>query len=289
MRISDIRSPDLFQRLVRILFVAERGEAYQVVDDSGGDSGLDGFDRQSGQLHAVYCPEKPESANFRSKFRSDLKKAVRLRDELHYAVRIFVFITHVPLREPDQRLLRDEALQVGFIDGINLADEYLEALLARHPELHVLFPELQYSKILEKLEKIDEGIKTLLGNRVDESGGRLQAAQDREPEESWAPELFWNVDTSSLEQVHAALESGDPDALFQLEAIRARSNDPTIIVAGNMLEMQHYLAKGDLGPAEIAAQRGLKARSKSRTNCGDAGGGIGIPISVRSPPCDQRR
>ena len=41
MRISDIRDPNLFQRLVRKLMIAEHGFDYQVVDDSGGDGGLD--------------------------------------------------------------------------------------------------------------------------------------------------------------------------------------------------------------------------------------------------------
>src|SRR5687768_7973541 len=43
MKIAELKDPALFQDLVRKLMLAEHGSAYQVVDDSGGDGGLDGF------------------------------------------------------------------------------------------------------------------------------------------------------------------------------------------------------------------------------------------------------
>lgn len=60
--------------------LAELGVEYQVVDDSGGDGGLDGFLRGSNDLYACYCPEKPETADIHRKIRDDLKRARTLRD-----------------------------------------------------------------------------------------------------------------------------------------------------------------------------------------------------------------
>jgi hypothetical protein len=142
MQISEIRDPHLFQALVRKLMLAEHGPAYQVVDDAGGDGGLDGFVRTSGELHAMYCPERPDSARYERKFKSDLEKAKRLRDEAGYPVRSFAFITPAPMREPVQRKLRDAAQAAGFADGINLSGEYLDVLMWRHPAVAGDFPAL---------------------------------------------------------------------------------------------------------------------------------------------------
>jgi hypothetical protein len=99
MRIPEIKDPHLFQGLIRKLMLAEHGPAYQVVDDARGDGGLDGFVRTSGELHAMYCPERPGSARYARKFKSDLEKAKRLRDVAGYPVRSFAFITPAPMRE----------------------------------------------------------------------------------------------------------------------------------------------------------------------------------------------
>jgi hypothetical protein len=40
-----MRDRNLFQRLVRKQILCEHGTTYQVVDDSGGDGGLDKFNR----------------------------------------------------------------------------------------------------------------------------------------------------------------------------------------------------------------------------------------------------
>src|SRR6266498_1266289 len=124
MRIAEIRDPNFFQRLVRKLMICEHGIEYQVVDDSGGDGGLDGFNRTTGDLHAFYCPEKPVVARFRQRFQDDLAKARQLRDEKQYPIKRFIFITPEALREPDQRMLRDLARDTGFEDGINMSAEH---------------------------------------------------------------------------------------------------------------------------------------------------------------------
>ena len=154
MRISEIRDPNLFQRLVRKLMIAEHGLDYQVVDDSGGDGGLDGFHRTTGDLHAFYCPEKPSTGRYRAKFRNDLEKVKLLRDEKQYPIKRFVFVTPEAMREPDQRMLRDLARQNGFNDGINMSAEYLEVLLAQNMEIVHQFPELSYPQVVQKIDHL---------------------------------------------------------------------------------------------------------------------------------------
>jgi hypothetical protein len=161
MRISEIRDPNLFQRLMRKLMIAEHGIDYQVVDDAGGDGGLDGFNRTTGDLHAFYCPEKPLSARYRQKYQSDLVKARQLRDEKQYLIRRFVFVTPEPMREPEQRTLRDLARKENFEDGINLGGEHLEVLLTNHPEILPQFPEISYPQVEQKLDRILKAVEQL--------------------------------------------------------------------------------------------------------------------------------
>lgn len=140
MRVADVTAPHRFQALVRELMRAEHGPAYQVVDGAAGDGGLDGFVRTSGQFQATYCPRKPETARYARRFKAEIEKARRFRDETGHPVRSFAFITPTPMREPLRRQLRDAALALGFDDGVNLSGEDLDALLGRHPAISNDFP-----------------------------------------------------------------------------------------------------------------------------------------------------
>src|ERR1700682_2704960 len=106
MKISDIRDPTTFQALVHRLMVAERGTDFHIPDDSGGDRGNDGYDAAQGILYAIYCPEKPETADYRRKALSDLGKAARLATEQGYSITRWVFVTPTPLREQLQAEIR---------------------------------------------------------------------------------------------------------------------------------------------------------------------------------------
>lgn len=166
MRISEIRSPDMFQRLVHKVFMAEYGDDYVVLDDSGGDGGMDGYLHSKKQLHAIYCPEKPESADFARKIRSDVDKANRLKTNGPLGIESFAFITPVPLRKPQLDLLIEESEKVGFVRAVSLSDEYLEVLYHKHPDLKDQFPELNYPRVEEEIRRNTETIReVLLGSR----------------------------------------------------------------------------------------------------------------------------
>jgi len=161
---------------MRKLMIAEHGVDYQVVDDSGGDGGLDGFNRLTGDLHAFYCPEKPAAARYRQKYHSDLKKTRRLRDEKQYSIRRFVFVIPEPMREPEQRTLRDLARKERFDDGINMSGEYLEVLLANHPEILPQFPEISYPQVEQKLDRILNAVEQMQSSQASAPNARRTSA-----------------------------------------------------------------------------------------------------------------
>jgi hypothetical protein len=153
MKISDIRDPTTFQALVHRLMVAERGTDFHIPDDSGGDRGNDGYDAAQGILYAIYCPEKPETADYRRKALSDLGKAARLATEQGYSITRWVFVTPTPLREQLQAEIRAAGAGLGLLAGF-LADTHLEDLLRKHPHVRDEIPALEYPQIARQLDAI---------------------------------------------------------------------------------------------------------------------------------------
>jgi hypothetical protein len=186
--------------------ISEHGLEYQVVDDSGGDGGLDGFCRTTGDLHAIYCPEKPASARFRQKFETDLKKAVVLRDKKQYPIKRFIFVTPEPLREPDQRTLRDLAQRIGFDDGINIAAEHLEALFAKHEELLPQFSELSYPQLEKTLNRVAEKIE------------QIHRAQESFTDKNWSSAKSFKITGAAAQILMLAVKTADKIIEGRIEA-----------------------------------------------------------------------
>jgi hypothetical protein len=153
MKIADIRDATMFQSLVHRLMVAERGADFHIPDDSGGDRGNDGYDVAKGILYAIYCPEKPETADYRRKALSDLGKAARLATEPGYSITQWVFVTPTPLREQLHAEIRAAATAYGLIAGF-LADAHLEDLLRKHPHIRDELPALEYPQVARQLDAI---------------------------------------------------------------------------------------------------------------------------------------
>jgi hypothetical protein len=261
LQIRQIRDPSLFQRFVSKLMIAEHGVEYQVVDDSGGDGGLDGFLRGPNDLYACYCPEKPETAGIHRKIRDDLKRARTLRDTHQYPIRRFIFVTPFSLREPAQRLIRDEARKLGFEDGLNIADEYLETVLARHLPILDQFPELNYQRIAEELRGIREDIKALSNALPAATSARTAPPSDpgaTEEPQTFTLALFENIDSRELEFIKAALAGGEPDAIFRLEQFRLGVRHPALAATASIVELEHLLEQRDFAAAEPVAERGAR-------------------------------
>ncbi|HEX7243228.1 MAG TPA: hypothetical protein VF263_23285 [Longimicrobiaceae bacterium] len=273
MRIGEIRNPKLFQALVRMLMIAERGIRYQVVDDAGGDGGLDGFDRETGELHAIYCPEKPERAEverrqYVQKFRKDLAKAVELRDNRSYAIRIFAFVTPHALREPLQRQIRDEAKAVGFDDGICISGEALEVMLARHPNIVEHFPELVLPRLEAAVTAIREGVERLLNGEGVARPSREDRPEPRQGttftrEQPYDRVLLKGLDMPELSEVEDALQKGDDSAIHQLALIRAEATEPSVLVAAYLIEQGHWFNKHEIARSTAVCEQGIQLAQRA--------------------------
>jgi tetratricopeptide (TPR) repeat protein len=162
MRISEIRNTQQFQDLCQSLLVAE-DENTQIVRDSSGDEGIDAYVPSTRTLYAVYCPEVSPTPKpyYQRKIRSDLKKAVNLRDNLGYPIEHWVFLTPAPVEEKLYRYLLKNAKASGFITGSNQSEIYLVNLLTKHPHLRSQFPELIIPDIESSIKDVSEGIANL--------------------------------------------------------------------------------------------------------------------------------
>lgn len=151
--ISQITSSDLFVRLCKALLCAEYTD-FQTIDDSGGDSGNDGYSEGRSILFQIYCPEKPEKADdarYKEKIIEDLDKAKALVDSGKYKIDEWIFITPRELREPVQTYLREEAANRKF-KGIAWASPKLGELFAKYPHLRSQFSDLIMPDIENQLE-----------------------------------------------------------------------------------------------------------------------------------------
>lgn len=153
MRIREIREPQQFQDLCQQVLAAEHDD-FQVLDDSRGDEGNDGYIPSQRRLFAIYCPEKhptpPEY--YKTKINKDLRKAVRLRDELGYEIDDWFFVTPSPLTEELHRYISDEAKAAGFNRGVNWSEKHILPRLLKHDYLKQLFPDLFLPDIQKELQ-----------------------------------------------------------------------------------------------------------------------------------------
>ena len=181
MRISEIRNTQQFQDLCQSLLVAEY-ENTQIVRDSSGDKGMDAYVPSTRTLYAVYCPEIAPTPKeyYQRKIRSDLKKAVNLRDNLGYPIDHWVFLTPAPLEEPLNRYLAAKAKTAGFVAGSNQSETHLVNLLTKHSHLRSRFPELIIPDIESSVRELGAGIANLSSQiGVSAKGGTVNEKLDQ--------------------------------------------------------------------------------------------------------------
>src|ERR1051325_8852265 len=120
MHIREIRNSQYFQDFCQQLLVAEYTD-FQVIDDSSGDAGNDGYVPSIQTLYAMYCPENNPTPKeyYQRKILSDVSKAARLRDEKGYVIDEWVFVTPAPLPEEMHRYINEKAEKAGFKKGVS--------------------------------------------------------------------------------------------------------------------------------------------------------------------------
>lgn len=159
MHIREIRNSQYFQDLCQQLLAAEYTD-FQVIDDSGGDAGNDGYVPSLRRLYAIYCPEDHPTLReyYQRKIRSDVRKAARLRDEKGYLIDEWVFVTPAALHEELHRYISEKMEKAGFKKGISWSEKQLVNLLAKHLHLRPQFVDLV-------LPDLENGIRTVIGTQ----------------------------------------------------------------------------------------------------------------------------
>jgi hypothetical protein len=152
MQIREIRNSQDFQDLCQQVLAAEYDD-FQVLDDSGGDKGNDGYIPSKRRLFAMYCPEKHPTPDkyHRDKINKDLSKAARLRDELGYEIDDWFFVTPFPLSEELHRYISTQARAAGFTSGVSWSEKHILTLLLKHDHLKQLFPYLSLPDIAKEM------------------------------------------------------------------------------------------------------------------------------------------
>lgn len=160
MRISEIRNSQDFQDLCQQLLAAEYDD-FEILDDSSGDWGSDGYSAAKKRLFAIYCPEKvpPPAEYYQNKIRSDLKKAIDLRDAGEYEIEEWVFITPSPLPPEVQSYFRRKTGDSDF-RGIAWSEKHLTNLLYKHKHLHPLFAGLLAVDLQSEIRSLTLEVKT---------------------------------------------------------------------------------------------------------------------------------
>jgi hypothetical protein len=254
--------------------LAEYGHTLQIVDDSSGDRGNDGYDADRRLLLAIYCPEKDLSeANVLRKGRRDLAKAVALRNTPGYAFDAWVFVTPVPLPEKVQATLRAEAeadgLKAQFLSGVHLEDIYL-----RHIDLRPVFPELDYPRVDQELGAINKKLDTLIAgsglspvpqptpSEADPTSSALDPKTATQQESFW-PALSISVGSPRLFELQQRLHGGDLEALFELERFRLEAASPSDAAAALMIQLGYETERLNFDKARLLATQGRQLAERA--------------------------
>ena len=164
-KIINIVSSDEFENLCQNILVAEYPD-FEVIDDSAGDGGNDGYSKKEKTLWQLYCPQKDnlsvkeQKERYQSKIRNDLKKAQKLRDEKGYEIDKWIFTTTKPLTEELHTYLRKKADEYGFEYSI-WSSTKLHELLSKHEHVQDLFPDIVLAKTHKIVETIVENQKSV--------------------------------------------------------------------------------------------------------------------------------
>ncbi len=201
--IINIVSPDEFENLCQQILVAEFPD-FEVIDDSSGDGGNDGYSASEKTLWQLYCPKKDnlsikeQRERYQAKIRTDLAKAAKLKSEKGYEIDRWIFTTTKPLTEELHTYLRNKAGDYGFACSV-WSSKKLNELLSKHSHVQDLFPDLVLAKTHELVEEVKANQKSVADSeakgkqtlnsafkkRIDEARDRLNVGNAASAKESY--------------------------------------------------------------------------------------------------------
>lgn len=157
-RIRRIEDHLEFKRLVDTILGAEYGARYQATKDWH-DFGVDGYQRESGTVYAVYCPRYPERAEidqYRRKIHDDINrlKASIAQGKFTRDVNNWTFVTPDDLTQEIIEYMKAQAEDPHW-ETTALTAQVLAPLFMKHSEIHPDFPMITAGLQLDKIPSID--------------------------------------------------------------------------------------------------------------------------------------
>jgi len=229
MRIREIRNSQEFQDFCQQLLAAEHDD-FQEINDSGGDSGNDGYVPSKGRLYAIYCPETQPNPKeyYQRKIRDDAQKAAAWRDKHGLPVNEWVFVTPVPLSDELTQYVSKKAQENGVPSGIVWSEKRLQHLFTKHSHLRVHFPHLAVPDISAQVEKSHADIITIkdMMSQFVATGGSPQVAYASRLAQSYDRRL--NTAKQQLEEGELLRAKQEAEAVLHDLNEETTLQDPTL-------------------------------------------------------------
>jgi len=222
-QISQITNPQEFTRLCNSILTEKHQHKYQVIDGTRSDEGNDGYVVSEKRIFAMYCPIKPERKNdsdYVGKIRSDLKKALVLKESGKYEIENWTFLTPRKLSNRVIVLMRQEAESIG-IEAIHQEATFLANELLKHKHLISDFPFLHNYEIESKIDEILELVKA-------------STADKKQAEEEIDENHLYKGETKNKEELEKVFKlRGSPQnksIKLRLKTLYYKSSDHTVKV-----------------------------------------------------------
>ena len=221
--VAQMTNPMEFTRLCNAVFTDIYGRDFQVIDGSRGDNGNDGYVSSERRMLAMHCPVKPEQkrdTGYLDKIKSDLAKAVKLRDEGKYAIAAWTFITPRKLSDDVVGAMRAMGEQCG-IQISHQEATFLANELHRREHLIRGFPSLEQVRLEALLKEVLAAVRPSESEREGQSAPEPAAqvtAQDTLGDARFH-ELATNVPSDEAKSELKALAYKTVDPILEINAI----------------------------------------------------------------------
>jgi len=259
--IAQMTDPWEFTRLCNAIFTDMYAHDFQVIDGTRGDNGNDGYVASERRMLAIHCPVKPEQkkdAGYLDKIKSDLAKAVRLRDDKKYPIDAWTFITPRKLSDDVISSMRAMGQQHG-IEAFHQEATFLANELQRRDHLMKGFPALAQLRLDAKLEEI----LAILRRQPYGTGASA------EPEPTAQRKVNDEAGDARLHELAAGVPTNEAKA--EIKALAYRTTDPILEINAILLLFRWFSPEDDsAGEMSGFADRGIVRAKQSQLTGAEA-------------------
>lgn len=163
-QIELLTNPQDFTRLCNATLQVEHGDDFLPIDDDRPDRGNDGYLKSQKRMFAAHCFKRIQNrgidSEIRSKMLSDLRKAIKLKQDGEWDVCAWTFLSNYPVPEG----IAVQVAAVGASAGIDVSwrgPAYFAEALQRFATVRELFPNLLASEVMSQLDSITKKLDSL--------------------------------------------------------------------------------------------------------------------------------